>query len=132
MDLNALIPADDTLVVEIKNPITGDVLLKDDGKPMTITIYGQHSAAYKTVLHEQADKRIQKMSKQKKQTISSADVEAATLDLLSKTTKDWSIQLDGKAPKFSEAAARDLYIKLPWLRVQLIEAQEDLTGFLKV
>lgn len=132
MDLNALIPADDTIVVEIKNPITGDVLLKDDGKPMTITIYGQHSSAYKIVLHEQADKRIQKMSKQKKQTISSADVEAATLDLLSKTTKDWSIQLDGKAPKFSEAAARDLYIKLPWLRVQLIEAQEDLTGFLKV
>ena len=132
MDLNNLIPTDDTITVEIKHPITDEVLLKDDKQPMTITVYAPHSGQYKAVLHEQTNKRIQKASKGKRVTFTAEELENVTLELLAKTTKDWNIQLNGKSPKFSVTEAVDLYSKLPWLKQQALEAQEDYSAFLKV
>ena len=131
MDLLNLIPTDDTIVVTIKHPITEEPLTKDDGKEMSITVYAPHSAQYKQVIHEQTNKRIQKAAKGKKFTFTAEEIEQTTLDLLAKTTKDWNIQLNGKSPKFSVTEAVDLYGKLPWLKQQLLDAQEDYAGFLK-
>jgi len=131
MDLNNLIPTDDVIVVEIKHPVTDEVLMKDDKQPMTITVYAPHSAQYKSAIHEQTNKRIQKASKGKKITFTAEEIENATLELLAKTTKDWSIQLNGKSPKFSVSEAVELYGKLPWLKAQVIDAQEDYSAFLK-
>lgn len=130
-DLFNLIPSGDTVTVTLKHFATDEPLLKDDGKEMTITVYAPHSAQYKEVLHEQVNKRIQKASKGKKVTFTAEDMENSTLDLLAKTTKEWNIQLNGKSPKFSVADAIDLYTKLPWLRQQVVEAQEDYSAFLK-
>jgi hypothetical protein len=132
MDLINFIPTDDVIVVSVKHPLTEEPLVKDDGKEMTITLYAPHSAQYKTVMHDQANKRIQKASKGKKFTFTAEELEASTLDLLSKTTKDWNIQFNGKSPKFSATEAYDLYAKVPWLKNQLLEAQEDFSAFLKV
>ena len=131
-DLLSLIPTDDTITIEIKHPVTDEVLLKDDKQPMTIVVYAPHSAQYKSTIHEQTNKRIQKASKGKKVTFTAEELETATLELLAKTTKDWNIQLNGKSPKFSVAEAMDLYSKLPWLKQQVLEAQEDYSAFLKV
>jgi hypothetical protein len=98
---------------------------------MTITVYAPHSAQYKAAVHEQTNKRIQKAAKGKKVTFTAEDIESATLELLAKTTKEWSIQLNGKSPKFSVDEASDLYAKLPWLKNQVVEAQEDYSAFLK-
>lgn len=132
MDLQSLIPTDDTIVVELKHPVTEDLLLKDDGKAMTITVYAPHSSTYKAAIHEQTNKRIQKASKGKKITFTAEELENTTLELLAKTTKDWSIQLNGKSPKYSVGEAMDLYAKLPWLKQQVMDAQEDFSAFLKV
>lgn len=131
MDLTSLIPTDDTIVVTVKHPITDEPLTKDDGKEMTITVYAPHAAQYKSAVHEQTNKRIQKAAKGKKVTFTAEDIEATTLELLAKTTKDWNIQLNGKSPKFSVQEAIDLYAKLPWLKQQVLEAQEDYSAFLK-
>jgi hypothetical protein len=131
MDLSKLIPTDDVIVVTVKHPMTEEVLLKDDGKEMTITVYAPHSSQYKSAVHEQTNKRIQKASKGKRITFTAEEIENATLDLLAKTTKDWNIQLNGKSPKFSVTEAIDLYGKLPWLKSQILEAQEDYSAFLK-
>lgn len=131
-DLLSLIPTDDTIVVTIKHPITDEPLTKDDGKEMTITVYAPHSSQYKSAVHEQTNKRIQKASKGKKISFTAEEIENATLELLAKTTKDWNIQLNGKSPKFSVTEAMDLYGKLPWLKSQVLEAQEDYSAFLKV
>jgi hypothetical protein len=131
-DLASMIPTDDTITVELKHPVTEDALVKDDGKPMTITVYAPHSSIYKTQMHEQTNKRIQKAAKGKKVTFTAEELENAMLELLAKTTKDWSIQLNGKSPKYSVAEAMDLYAKLPWLKQQVLEAQEDYSAFLKV
>lgn len=131
MDLNNLIPTDDVIVVTIKHPLTDEPLTKDDGKEMTITVYAPHSSQYKSAVHEQTNKRIQKASKGKKITFTAEEIESATLELMAKTTKDWNIQLNGKSPKFSVSEAADLYSKLPWLKAQVLEAQEDYSAFLK-
>ena len=131
-DLFQMIPTDDTITVELKHPVTEDTLVKDDGKPMTITVYAPHSSIYKTQMHEQTNKRIQKAAKGKKVTFTAEELENAMLELLAKTTKDWSIQLNNKSPKYSVAEAMDLYAKLPWLKQQVLEAQEDYSAFLKV
>ena len=132
MDLLSLIPTDDTIVVELKHPVTEDLLLKDDGKAMTITVYAPHSSTYKAAIHEQTNKRIQKAAKGKKVPFTAEELENTTLELLAKTTKDWSIQLNGKSPKYSVGEAMDLYAKLPWLKQQVMDAQEDFSAFLKV
>lgn len=131
-DLFNMIPTDDTIVVELKHPVTEEILTKDDGKPMTITVYAPHSSVYKSQMHEQTNKRIQKAAKGKKVTFTAEELENTTLELLAKTTKDWSIQLNGKSPKYSVGEAIELYAKLPWLKQQVLEAQEDYTAFLKV
>ena len=131
-DLFALIPTDDTISVVVKHPVTEEPLLKDDNKEMTITVYAPHSAQYKSAIHEQTNKRIQKASKGKKVTFTAEELDNATLELLAKTTKDWNIQLGGKSPKFSVAEAVELYSKLPWLKQQVMEVQEDYSAFLKV
>jgi len=131
-DLFSMIPTDDTITVELKHPVTEDALVKDDGKPMTITVYAPHASIYKSQMHEQTNKRIQKAAKGKKVTFTAEELENAMLELLAKTTKDWSIQLNGKSPKYSVAEAMDLYAKLPWLKQQVLEAQEDYSAFLKV
>ena len=131
-DLFNMIPTDDTITVELKHPVSEDALVKDDGKPMTITVYAPHSSIYKTQMHEQTNKRIQKAAKGKKVTFTAEELENAMLELLAKTTKDWSIQLNGKSPKYSVVEAMDLYAKLPWLKQQVLEAQEDYSAFLKV
>lgn len=132
MDLQSLIPTDDTIVVTVKHPVTEEVLTKDDGKEMTITVYAPHSSVYKAAVHEQTNKRIQKAAKGKKVTFTAEELENTTLELLAKTTKDWSIQLNGKSPKYSVGEATELYAKLPWLKAQVLEAQEDYSAFLKV
>ena len=131
-DLFNMIPTDYTVVVTLKHPATDEVLTKDDGSPMTITVYAPHSSVYKAVMHEQTNKRIQKAAKAKKVTITAEELENSQLEILAKTTKDWSIQLNGKTPKFSIAEAMDLYGKIAWLRAQVIEEQENYSDFLKV
>ena len=125
-DLLSLAPKSDTFVVEIKHPVTEDPLLKDDGKPMTITIYLPHAAQYKQIVHDRTNKFIQRTARGKKRSsLTASEIEDMTLDLIVKTTKDWDIQLDGKSPKYSEEVAKELYSKLPWLKNQVIEAQDD-------
>jgi hypothetical protein len=131
MDLSKLIPTDDCITVAIKHPVTDEPLTKDDGKEMTITVYAPHALAYKSAVNEQTNKRIQKAAKGKKITFTAEDLESATLEMLAKTTKDWSIQLNGKSPKYSYGEAVELYSKLPWIKQQVLDAQEDYNAFLK-
>jgi hypothetical protein len=130
-DLINLTPKSDSIVVEIKHPVTDEPLVKDDGKAMTVTVYLPHSPQYKQVVHDRTNKYIQRSAKGKKNaTMTAAEIEDMTLDLIVKTTKDWNIQLDGKSPKFSEAAAKELYNNLPWLKDQITDAQNDFEAYL--
>ena len=132
-DLSNFIPTSDTITVLLKNPTTDEYIKKDDGTEMSITVYATHSKEYKAAMHEQTNKRIAKAQKLKKNmTFSAEDIETATIEILAKTTKDWDVQFNKKSLKFSVAEAISLYEKLPFVREQVAEAQEDYTSFLKL
>ena len=131
MDLSTLLPTSDTITVILKHPVTDDVLMKDDGTEMSVTVYAPHSKEYKAAIREQTNKRIQKAQKNKKITFTAEEIDTASVELIAKTTKDWDLIFNKKQLKFSVAEATDLYQKLPWLKDQVIEAQEDYTSFLK-
>ena len=130
MDLMNLAPKGDTFTVELRHPITDEVIKKDSGEPMTITVYSPFSDKYRQVQFEQQNDRIKRAQKKGKTSFTAEDISDLTLDLLAKTTADWSVQLDGKTPKFSEKAVREVYEKLPYIKLQVLEAQEDLSNFL--
>ncbi len=131
MDLINLKPTSDTVEVKLVHPNTGDTLKNDDKTDMTITVHASHSKEYKTVLHEQTNKRLKAMQSGKKQEITAQDMEEATLTLLSKVTADWNITYDGEKPKLTVAKAKDLYDEVFWIKDQIEEAVADSLDFTK-
>jgi len=132
MDLKDLTPNLDDVVVEIKHPTTGDVLKNDDGTDMTITILAPHSKEYKKAQHEQISKRLKKAQKSKSQDVDYSDIEEATLEVLSKTTKSWDITYGGEKPKLTPAKAKDLYEEVFWIRNQIEEVVTDTLDFMRL
>lgn len=129
-DLNDLKPTSDTIVVELKHPITDEPLLMDSGSPMSVTVMAPYSAGYKKVFHDQANKRIQRNAKKAKE-ITYEEIEEGSLDLLSRTTVEWSLQLGGSSLAFSQAKAKEIYSDFFWIKDQVLEAQGDLANFMK-
>lgn len=132
MDLKDLKPKSDTVVVELYHPATYEPLLTEDGKQMNIEVYAPHSLAYKEVVHEQGNRQLEKMQKNKgKYKFTVQELEEYNLDRLSKTTKSWFIQLNGETPKFTVSKAYELYQDFPWIVEQVQEAVSDSASFLK-
>jgi len=131
MDLMDLTPSSDTVEVTLFHPNTLETLANDDGSDMTVTMYAPHSKEYKEVMHEQTNRRLKATQAKKKIEFTSQDLEQSTLDLLVKTTKDWNITFSGEQPKFTQAAAKEIYTKVFWLREQLEEAVNNSLDFTK-
>ena len=132
MDLMNLQPTTDTVTILLKHPVTDEILKKDDGTEMSITMYATHSKEYKAAMHEQTNKRLLKSQKAKKNVIFTAeDIDSSTIEVLAKSTKEWDLQFNKKPLKFTIDEAINLYQKFPWIKEQVSEAQEDFTSFLK-
>ncbi len=124
-DLKSFIPSD-THTFEIKNPVDGTVLTKDDGKPMTITIYSPYSDTFRKVAHEQAKKRLSKAKGSENKELTIEDYQEFSLDTVVATTSAWSITFDKEDLPFSEAKVKEVYKSLPWLVEQVKEAQDRI------
>jgi len=128
-DLSQLVPMD-TFPVEIKHPVTGEAMLTSAGEPQTITVYGPYSEKFKEVAHAQAKARMSKIAKSKgKNEMSVADMNEYSLQVLAATTYDWNLEWSGAPLEYSEAKAKEIYAKLPWLIDQVRVAQDDVTNF---
>ena len=132
MDLKDLTPDLNDIVVELKHPATGDVLKNDDGTDMVITILSPHSKEYKKAQNEQINKRLKKAQSSGSQELDYSDIEDATLEVLSKTTKSWDITYDGEKPKLTAKSARNLYEDVFWIRSQIEEVVSDTMDFTKL
>jgi hypothetical protein len=131
MDLMNLKPTSDTVEVKLVHPNTGDQLKNDDKTDMTITVYASHSKEYKSVMHEQTNKRLKAMQSGKNKDFTSQDMEEATLTLLSKITASWDITYGGEKPKLTVAKARELYDQVFWIKDQIEGALADSLDFTK-
>jgi len=120
-----LIPTTDTIDVVITHPSTYEPLTNEDGTEMTITVYAPHSKEYKAAVHEQTNIRLKQMQakgNRNNNTITAEELEVATVKMLAKTTKDWSITFGGEQPKFTVEAAKKLYEDVFWIKDQIEEA----------
>lgn len=131
MDLMDLTPKTDIVVVTIKHPSTNEPLKNDDGSDMTITVYAPYSKEYKAVVHAIANKRIKAAQGKKSTDYTMEELEAATMESLTKTTKDWNITYGGEVPKLTEAKAKEVYDKVFWIKAQVEQGVEDSLGFMK-
>ena len=131
MDLMDLKPTSNTVEVTLKHPNTGKTLKNDDKSPMTITLYASHSKEYKSVMHEQTNKRLKDMQKGKIQDITAQDMEEATLNTLSRITYSWDITHDKEKPELSSDKAKQLYEEVFWIKDQIEEALADSLDFTK-
>lgn len=131
MDLKDLTPSSDTVEVTVVHPSTFEPLTNDDGSEMTITMYAPHSKEYKAAIHEQTNKRLKQSQSKKKVEFTAEDLEDAGLELLAKTTKAWKITYDGKKPKLTVSAAKEIYSEVFWIKDQIEEALSNSLDFTK-
>ena len=135
MDLMNLIPTTETIEVELKHPQTFEPLKNEDGSVMTITVYAPHSKEYKAAVHQQTNIRLKQMqAKGNRNTnvITAEELEAATIKMLVKTTKDWNITSGGKQPKFTTDEATKIYQEVFWIKDQIEGAVADAEVFTQV
>lgn len=131
MGLNDIGKIKDTTDVELMHPTTGETLLNDDGTPMTITVHGPYSSTYKSVSHNQQNKRLMKAQRTGgKLNLTAEELEASSLELLVKCTDGWALTLDKKPEDFSQDKARQVYMEHPWVREQVDAVFGDTRAFL--
>jgi hypothetical protein len=130
MDLKDLTPKSDSIEVEIKHPITGEALKNDDDTPMTITLHATHSKEYKSVMHEQTNRRLKAASATGKVDITSEELEENTLEVLAKATKSWNLTFGGEKPELTVDEAKKLYTEVFWIKDQLDEGISNSMGFM--
>jgi len=131
MGLNDIGKVKETTDVELTHPATGETLLNDDGTAMTITVHGPYSSTYKSVSHNQQNKRLMKAQRTGgKLNLSAEEIEASSLDLLVKCTESWNISLGDEKEEFSQDKARQVYLEHPWVREQVDAVFGDTRAFL--
>lgn len=127
MDLMDLKPKTDVVEVILKHPSTGDVLMNDNGNEMTVTLWAQYSKEYRAAMHDQQDKRLEKLQGKSNTRYSASELERDSIDLLCKITKEWDITYGGETPKLSKA--KEIYTEVFWLRNQVEEALSQSVDF---
>lgn len=128
MDLKDLLPKSDTVDVTLVHPVNREVLHNEDGSPMTITMFAPHSKAYRELMYDKADERLKLATETDgKFNVTARAIDEASLDILSRATKEWNITFDGKKPKVSDA--KKIYEEVFWIRPQLEAAMEAAQNF---
>ena len=131
MGLNDIGKVKETTELELVHPATGETLLNDDGTPMTITVHGPYSSVYKSISHNQQNKRLMKAQRTGgKLNLTAEEIEASSLELLVKCTEGWSLTLDKEPEDFSQDKVRQVYTDHPWVREQVDAVFGDTRAFL--
>lgn len=139
MDLNALSPAE-SAVLELVHPVSGVVLRKPDGKPITITIAGRDSEVYRKFIRAREARTIEEARRTQRgrkgdepsgeQIVDQADAEA--VDLLATCSLSWDgVEVDGKVLECNPANAAKLYtdVRTRWAREQVHRGIHDRERF---
>jgi hypothetical protein len=129
-DLSDLKPKSDTITVDLLHPGTGDPLASEKSK-MQIILYAPHTKEYKQVVHEQQNKRLERLRSKKKNFVSAEDIENLALEMVVKVTKEWDILLNGEVPKLTVDKVKEIYTEYPFIVEQINEAIDDYNSFTK-
>jgi hypothetical protein len=103
--------------------------------PLWIMVLGKDASLYQSTARTQNNKRIERLARANRVTLTAQELADDTLDLLVTVTVAWRSEngatLDGEPfPKFSPAAVKAFYLRFPWVREQVDAAIHDRGNFL--
>ncbi|WP_146188335.1 hypothetical protein [Methylosinus sporium] len=119
--------------MDVTHPTTGVAIMADKDTTMAINLVGDDSDVARKYDLGARNRRLAKIQPGRPAKVSAEQIEADEIDRLASRTIGWrGVALDGADVEFSAAAAKKLYTRFPWLRVQVAEFIEDRANFLKV
>lgn len=141
MDLNNLF-ASGTAVIELKNPLTGDILMDESKppKPMSLTVMGTHTREYKSIERKAGFDAIKRNKNTDVEKMDFEEFESAvlkndgaTMELKSKAVIGCNIFMDGKNLKFSQENIFSMLSdeRTSWVYNQLTKELEESDLFFK-
>ena len=125
-DLSKLVPAETTRI-KIKDPITDEIVLCDDGSEMYIDVYGSDSKQHRKIVADIARKKSKKNAKN----LTIEELDEILLEQSAKSIVDWNIQFGKDKVKFTYEKAVEILTALKWLREQVADAVQDRSLFLE-
>jgi len=136
IDLNSLDTStqeEQGAVMEILNPLTGEVLKGDDDEPQTITLLGENSRkvqlwhdrnARENLTEQVAEHTGQKVAKAR-MTLRERNIEKVVA-----ATSDCHLYLDGQWQECTPENMRTIYRRLPFLYFQATAFMADMSKYL--
>lgn len=126
-DVASLAPSGETTEVIIINPMT------NRETDMAVVVYGRDSAIYKEALRAQIDRRLRSPGRRVQlTTMTAAEIEAESIDLLVKCTVSWrNVVWKGQPIACTPENVRMVYEAVPTVREQIDEAIGDRTRFMR-
>jgi hypothetical protein len=102
----------------LRNPVTDEPLLTEDGAQITIRLVGMDSGAYRRALHQIQNRKLGRLTRGKSPSMEL--VERDELELLAACTVGWSgVVVDGAPLEFSAQNAVSLYERFRWIKEQV-------------
>lgn len=133
-DFNTNTLSDEGVDMHLLDPNFEEMYLDDDTrtKPVNIRLLGKDSERFLKKQRQLTERRIQRSRGQRANKLPSVEETLAEqCELLAAVTLGWNIEEgDGPVP-FSEAKARDIYMRYPWIREQVDEFVGSRANFLK-
>lgn len=121
-DLSSIGTVQNTAVIELLHPATGEILCDDDNNPMWVEIYGQDSAEFKEIEHKITNKnltRMQRSGRGARSSITAEQITSQEIERVVKVVKDWHIVVNGETPKVGEENVRQVFEEYPWVKEQV-------------
>lgn len=122
----------DTTTLQLRHPVTGELLFADEvkKKPVEIELFGTSSKQYRNAIAGIQSRALKRSAKKEQATPEAVRKESTELLVTcSASAKNLSY---GGVPVTDESHFRDLYSdpKLSWIRDQVDEALADVSNFL--
>ena len=133
MDLKELRVQDDGKRLDLRHPVTGEILTYGDKneKTMFLVIGSSDSETYKKSQRKAIDRRLKQQQKFRQVRMTAAQLEEEATISLADVTYDGRVFLEGKEVKITPGqVAQDLYKDYGWIREQANEHLEDRGAFL--
>jgi hypothetical protein len=133
MDLSELKVQEDGKRMDLRHPVTGEVLTYGDNgeKTMYLVIGSSDSETYKKAQRKVIDRRLKQQQKFRQVRMTAAQLEEEAIISLAEVTYDGRVFLKGKEVKVTPGqVAIDLYKEYPWIKEQATDQLEDRGSFL--
>lgn len=125
-DLSDFDLRDRTAVLELRNPLTGETIWHDDGRPFAITLRSRDHLQVEKASDGIISETLRGMNVIK----GAARVRDDIIKILTAATVSWDIIVGGECPECTPLNVTHLYRTQSWIREQVDTFVSDRTNFL--